>query len=180
MRLQLDLQKRQRAFTLVELLVVIAIIGILVALLLPAVQSAREAARRNQCLNNVAQIAKGFALHESSYQTFPTGGWGWRWSGDADRGYNRSQPGGWAFNILEYIEEKTTRAIGKTGNRADASVTKNNLNKNRAAVPINIYVCPSRRNSKRYPATQFGLTNNSTTPAISSARPIMPRTAARI
>jgi prepilin-type N-terminal cleavage/methylation domain-containing protein len=64
--------KRKRfAFTLVELLVVIAIIGILVALLLPAIQAAREAARRTQCLNNLNQFAKAMANYESTYKGFP-------------------------------------------------------------------------------------------------------------
>src|SRR4051812_11984686 len=62
-----------RAFTLVELLVVIAIIGILVALLLPAIQAAREAARRTQCTNQVAQLAKAALNFESSRKTFPKG-----------------------------------------------------------------------------------------------------------
>ncbi len=104
---------RGRAFTLVELLVVIAIIGILIALLLPAIQSAREAARRNECKNNLKQMGLAAQNHVDAIKSFPTGGWGWHWPGDPDRGYKNDQPGGWMYNILPWIEEAQLRNRGK-------------------------------------------------------------------
>lgn len=87
---------RTTAFTLVELLVVIAIIGILVALLLPAVQAAREAARRNQCTNNLKQLGIAFNNYESANKGFPPRRWA-----RADQGYT-----GWGTFLLPYIEEQ--------------------------------------------------------------------------
>ena len=99
-------RQHNRGFTLVELLVVIAIIGILIALLLPAIQAAREAARRMQCSNNLKQIGQACLSHVDSLKFFPTGGWGWGWAGEASRGFGPGQPGGWAYNILPYMELK--------------------------------------------------------------------------
>lgn len=102
------MRTRRGAFTLVELLVVIAIIGILVALLLPAVQAARESARRTQCQNNLKQIGLGFHNHHDIYKLLPTGGRDYfsarTFSGSSPEIVNR-QDWGWMYQILPYIEQ---------------------------------------------------------------------------
>ena len=93
--------RRRNAFTLVELLVVIAIIGILVALLLPAIQAAREAARRTQCTNNLKQVGLALLNYESSHKVFPPG-----YISQFDSNGTDTGPGwGWASLILPQMEE---------------------------------------------------------------------------
>ena len=89
------IMKRRSGFTLVELLAVVAIIGLLVGLMLPAIQSAREAARRTTCGNNLKQLAVACLEYDESQRHFPSGGWGYQWNGDPDPGLGPPQPGGW-------------------------------------------------------------------------------------
>jgi prepilin-type N-terminal cleavage/methylation domain-containing protein/prepilin-type processing-associated H-X9-DG protein len=125
--------RRIAAFTLVELLVVITIIGILIALLLPAVQAAREAARRLQCQNNMKQIGLGLCSYESAAQSFPPGGMVYYGKGN---GFSMH-----AF-ILPYLEQTNVHARFNFAKNIDDPV-----NRPTPTPPENmwvpVYTCPS-------------------------------------
>lgn len=124
-------QSRRNGFTLVELLVVIAIIGVLIALLLPAVQAAREAARRTQCVNNLKQIGLGWQNHHDVNNRFPPG-------------YITTPQPGWAWGtyILPYIEQTNLFAQMTPATRLYTStVTPSNVTL--TATTLDAFVCPS-------------------------------------
>lgn len=125
-----------RAFTLVELLVVIAIIGILVALLLPAVQSARESGRRAQCSNNLHQIGVACNAHLEAIGAFPNGGYGpgaQRTMVNGSPAPYDQQAWSWGYQILPYTDQAALWSL-PSGQEWKIYST-----------PIALYFCPSRR-----------------------------------
>ena len=133
----------QRGFTLIELLVVISIIGVLIALLLPAVQAAREAARRAQCVNNLKQI--GLALHnyEGSQQVLPSG-----YVSSFDSTGTDLGPGwGWAAMLLPRLEQSPLFA--SLNFSVGVEVPANSTSR---LVILNAFLCPSDRVEPSWPA----------------------------
>lgn len=128
-----------RAFTLVELLVVIAIIGVLVALLLPAVQAAREAARRISCTNNIRNVALGVLNYHDSFGRFPTPASVRPGSNDSvltDKRLFRN----WAIEILPYIEQQ---ALFDSFQIDELTRLTEDVNEVARGSEIDIMLCPS-------------------------------------
>jgi len=159
-------KRRSSGFTLVELLVVIAIIGILVALLLPAVQQAREAARKLQCKNNLKQIGLAILNYESANSVLPAGGWTIECQDQstcAQNGSTNPYQGmrtSWAVSILPFIEEN---ALFEQFDFTAPSILDmefpNTLPENEPqARHVTAYTCPSEANQGEY-YVQNNLTN---------------------
>lgn len=139
--------------TLIELLIVIAIIGVLMAITIPAVQVARESARKASCRNNLRQIGMAMSSHHAAHNHFPSNGWGYRWLGEPAGGIGVQQPGGWIYNSLDYIEQTNLRRLG-SGNQKEVELTL------AMQTPLAVFHCPSRRKGTLYPFLgQFPLHN---------------------
>ena len=108
-------KRNRRGFTLIELLVVIAIIAVLIALLLPAVQQAREAARRSQCQNNLRQIGLAFHNFQDTYGKLPTGARDGKKTDPLDSCCNSLEVPGWSwmYHITPFLEQKNIFDLGK-------------------------------------------------------------------
>jgi prepilin-type N-terminal cleavage/methylation domain-containing protein len=139
--------RRRGAFTLIELLVVIAIIAILIALLLPAVQQAREAARRTQCRNNLKQIGLAVHNYESSHTMFPPGRLGFPMVFSAQAHILPYLDGANLYNLIDFNTAPSFGAPSSPMARNEIAV--------RTTIPM--YVCPS--DFGRVPGQEFGPTN---------------------
>lgn len=133
----MNVSLRRNAFTLVELLVVIAIIGVLIALLLPAVQQAREAARRMSCSNNVKQLGLAMHNYHDTYGTFPFG----YIADDPDMGVHRRIC--WMQTILPFIEQNALADLLK----ADTTEYLMHISSDIQGVEIDGLLCPSEANA---------------------------------
>jgi prepilin-type N-terminal cleavage/methylation domain-containing protein len=151
----------RRAFTLVELLVVIAIIGILIALLLPAVQFARESARRTQCVNNLKQLGLAVHTHHDALGVLPHGGDHpncipiYDWPGDpAGPALKDQQLASWGFQILPYLEQTPLwegSGARPTGTQTAAQAKQLQV----MTTPIPTFYCPTRRRARANNVNNF-------------------------
>ncbi len=140
--------RQPSGFTLIELLVVISIIGLLIALLLPAVQQAREAARRMQCQNHLKQIGLALHVYHDAHRTFPSG-----YISRFDSLGNDTGPGwGWAASILPQIEQQNT------SDRIQFNQSiEDPINSTIRVLRIDSYLCPSDSASQTWTAKKYDL-----------------------
>lgn len=138
----------RRGITLIEVLVAIGLIGLLMSLLMPAAQSARGAARRAACQNNLRQIGVAILSHESTHQRFPANGWGFQWIGEPGRSTDEAQPGGWIYNILPEVDQA---ALRERGSDLSASARRQALGE-LSRTPLPLFHCPERAAPSTGPA----------------------------
>jgi len=144
--------RTRRGFTLVELLVVIAIIGILVSLLMPAVQSAREAGRRTQCSNNLKQLALALHGYHTQFQYFPPSVY---FAAGEDPGYSTNYRVNWAIAVLPFLEQQ---ALYNSFDRT--KLITDSANRNARGTILAAMVCPTDGAAHRNKFSRGGEADN--------------------
>ncbi len=144
---QIKAGRFRAALTLIEVMLCIAIVAVIVAIALPGVQASREASRKTACSNNLRQLALGIHQFHNTHRRIPTNGWGFRWMGEPGRGTEEHQPGGWAFQLLPFIEQKqiSSSIPGFSGPEKAKRLAE------MALVPVSIFRCPSRPGAPTMP-----------------------------
>jgi prepilin-type processing-associated H-X9-DG protein len=104
-----------------------------------------------QCKNNLKQLGLAMLGHEETYHQFPSGGWGWGWIGDPDRGSGKEQPGGWLYAILPYLEQIALQKLGSDGDPNNWTATQLAGCAQTIQTPLAVMNCPSRRQAVAYP-----------------------------
>jgi type II secretory pathway pseudopilin PulG len=131
------------------LLVVIALMAILLQLLVPSVVQTRASSRSIACKNNLKQLSTAAIGHLSSQRFFPSGGWSGRFTGDAAKGYGRSQPGGWMFSVIAYTDDALLRKNCEGESMISPELGLSLEEIHTSSLPYGH--CPSRRVSQPYP-----------------------------
>jgi prepilin-type processing-associated H-X9-DG protein len=142
--------ERQRAgLNLIELVMISTILGLTLIILLPAIQHARETARRMQCYNHLWDLTLACSAHQDALRCFPTGGWPGPdyWMGDPDLWSDKRQPGGWTYNILPFLENRVLHDKGLQKSAAEKKAIFSTV----AQTPLEVFYCPSRRAPTVYP-----------------------------
>ena len=152
-----------RGFTVIEILVSVAVVGVLLALLIPAIHSGRESSRRMDCQNRLRQIGVATNAFDASFRSLPSNGWGYRWIGDPTRGVGSSQPGGWVFQIAPFAEFPIENVAGD-------EVQQHLFRSELSTRPFSLMRCPSRPGDSRLPASQAAA------PLNASYRRLVPKT----
>jgi len=147
-------KNRNRGFTLIELLVAAAIIGVMASLIFVGFSIVVDNATENQCRKNLDQMGKATFAHRTAHSGyFPTGGWGWSWTGDADRGFDLRQPCGWGYTILPYMGQDQMFNLPGDGDPAKITDEQKKGAAQLVTTVLETYQCPVRREAKLYPIT---------------------------
>ena len=117
---------------------------------MPAIQAARESARRSQCMNNLKQLGIASHLFHDTHKFLPSAGWGDWWCGCPDQGMGERQPGSWAYQLLGFIEETNRAGMGR-GFKCDKSPASLAAIGQMVSTSVPVFYCPTRRAAQPYP-----------------------------